>query len=115
MPNQHITVDMDTIKIIAQASAEAAAKTVSKELRDEMRDGFDDLERRMTKRLDTYFGDELPGDHIVQHDRMERMLNLMDRLSETIFSNILKNLVWGLIVMGILGWLAYNKITGAAP
>jgi hypothetical protein len=112
MTSQNITVDMETIKLIAKASAEAAALEVAKELREDMRADFEAMERRLTEKLDGYFGKLEASEHVIQHDRIERLLDLVDRMGEGIFSNILKQLLWGLVVAGVGGWLLWQKITG---
>ena len=103
---------METVKLIAQAAAEAAANRVSAELRDEQRRGFERMENRLCEKMDGYFGQVDPAKHVVQHDRIERFLTMMDKMGEGIFSNILKNVIWGLIVMSVVGWLAWKKMTG---
>lgn len=109
-----ITVDMDTLKTIAAAAAEAAAREVLKELKADTKSEFEAMEERLTGKLDSYFGKVDAAAHVVQHDRIERLLNLIDRMGEGIFSNILKNIIWGLLVTGVVGWLLWQKITGGA-
>ncbi len=112
MTSHVITADMETIKIIAQASAEAAAKQVSQELREDVREQFGQLEDRMAQRLRNYFGQLDASKHVVQHDRLERMLAAIDRMSENVFTNLMGKLMWGLLIAGLFGYVMWTKLTG---
>jgi vacuolar-type H+-ATPase subunit E/Vma4 len=109
-----ITVESETLQLIVQAAAEAAAREIAQELRAETVSEFGQMERRLTDKLDNYFGKVEPSKHVVQHDRIERLLNLVDRMGEGIFQSILKQLIWGLVVAGVVGWLLWHKLTGGA-
>lgn len=109
-----ITVDTETLQLIVKAAAEAATREVMQELKAETASEFGAMERRLSDKLDGYFGKVDPTRHVVQHDRIERLLNLLDRMGEGIFASILKQILWGLIVAGVVGWLLWHKFTGGA-
>lgn len=112
MTATNITVDMETAKLIASGAAEQAAKAVAQELRADIRADMEGLEERITQKLDNYFGKLDASDHVIQHDRIERLLNLFDRMGENVVSSILKNVIWGLLVLGIVGYLGWQHFVG---
>lgn len=107
-------IDMDSAKILAEAAATSAAKEVAQEIREDMKGELQQMESRLMSRMDGYFGSASPKDHVIQHDRIERLLALMDRMGENIFTNILKQIIWGLIVVAVIGYLIWHKMTGGA-
>jgi hypothetical protein len=109
-----ITVDTETIKMIAAAAAEASARAVVQDLKAETKSEFEQMERRIAERLEGYFGQLDASKHVVQHDRIERLLTLVDRMGEGIFASVVKNIIWGLLVAGVVGWLFWQKLTGGA-
>ncbi len=107
-----VTLDMETIKLIARTSAETVVKEVSAELRRDMRDDFAAMEKRLGDKLDGYFGKLDPATHVIQHDRLNRMILMFDRMGENLFTTIVKKVAWGAIVIAVVGYVGYTKMTG---
>jgi hypothetical protein len=101
---------MDTVKLIAEAAARAAASEVAKQVTEETKKSFSDLEDRIETRLAAYFGDKGANHHIIQHDRVDRLLDLLDKTSVGIVGTVIKYAIMMTIIIGTLGYLAWHKI-----
>lgn len=107
-----VSIDMDTVKLIASAAAESAAKTMAQEVRDEVRRELAGMEDRLKSHIDSYFGRLDATDHIVQHNRIERLLSGIDGIGTKILATVSKFLITGLIVSAVLGYAISNNKLG---
>lgn len=108
MTTKTVTLDMDTVKLIAAAAAREAVEA----MREENRREADRLEARIEEKLNNFFGSTTATAHVVQHARLDKLLNFLDSLGANIFGTILKNIIIGLCVMGLIGYFIWNRIFG---
>lgn len=103
-----IRMDAETVRLIAEAAAQKAADTV----RERLKEDFEQVEHKVVERLNTFFGDTSPTHHIVQHARIDKLLNFVDGLSSNIIGTIVKNAMLGLGVMALIGYVIWTKFVG---
>jgi hypothetical protein len=101
---------MDNVRFIAEAAAKAAAAEVANQVTSETRRGFEELETRIDAKLQTYFGDKGPNYHAIQHDRIDRLLTVVDKASVGAVGVVAKYAVIVTVVILALGYLAWFKI-----
>lgn len=113
MSEHSVTVsEMDTVKLIAEAAAQAAASRVAKQVSDDTRKEFEALEHRLEQKLTVYFGENGPNHHIVQHGRIDRLLDIVDKASVGIIGTIIKYAVVMATIVAALMYLAWYRIQG---
>lgn len=100
-----ITLDMDSIKIIAAAAAREAVEA----MRQQHKEDQEKLEERLERRLSNYFGELTASTHIVQHERIDRILKFLDGLGNNIVGMLVKNLIIGAGVISIIGYVLWHK------
>jgi uncharacterized MAPEG superfamily protein len=101
---------VETMKAFAGAAASAAGREIAESLRLEMRQAFIGLERRVTHHIraemDKHFGGMAPGQHVIQHNRLERFLKFADDAQggfvKGVASQVGKWLVLGLMGLYVL-------------
>lgn len=114
-----VQMDFDTMKQIAELSAQAAAQKVAdslrKDLREDLRQEFTQLEARLKEKLESqlrsHFGAMEPADHIVQHDRINRIIALGDSAAGGFVKGVLNRVGTWLATMVGFG-LLYLAATG---
>lgn len=109
-------MDMDALKILAEVSGKAAATQVSAQLSDDLkkhvREVIAEHEKRMEHKIKDYFGKHSPEEHLVQHARIDRFLNLMDRVGDNFLGALIRNVMTATLFLLVVGWLAWNKFKG---
>lgn len=108
-------LDMDSLKLIADSVARTAATQVSEQLEAKMSEQHEKLKRDVIEEfrrdLKGYFGSLQSDEHIVQHNRIEKLLNFIDRTSENFLGRIISQLLmWGTILL-VVGYAAFGKGT----
>lgn len=98
-------MDLEIVKEIAKASAVAATEEVAAKFRE-------DLREQLRAEFKAHFGDMEAAKHIIAHDRMERLLRLVDRLGENVFGKLLQHFVYGALLVCAIGYAAWLKFTG---
>lgn len=104
--------DMETIKLVAQSAAKEVAEEIGRQLREDLRIGFDYVEKRMVERIDTQFqlrfGDMKPAEHLVQHSRLQHILDNIDstrkKIWQTVAGELSKAAVIALLAWGAFMW-----------
>jgi hypothetical protein len=96
-----VTLDMDTVKLIAEAAARAAVEQMSEQHR-----------RELEIQLKSHFGETSAAQHIIQHERLDKLLGFLDSLGTSIFATLIRNMVMSLIVIGTVGWVIWTKLFG---
>ena len=112
MNNNEITVDSETIKLIAAAAAEAAASKIADQFREEFRTEIKLMKDGVFTEVHGYFGDTTPAAHLIQHNRIDKLLALFDKMGENLLATALKYLLMGLLAAGVVGYVLYHRIFG---
>lgn len=89
--------ELSTMKALAESMARTSATEIGASLREDMRKSFTDLEDRLTKHIDTEmdrrFGAIDPAQHVIQHDRLERMLKWVESMQGTFWKAVMGMLI----------------------
>lgn len=120
MSEQEVShLDKEIIKMLA----ETVADRIGNKLRDEARDENarlrlelkEELRLEIQREFKNHFGDMQPSTHIVQHARIDRFLNTVDKLSDNFWGRVIGNiLLWGAAAT-VLGYVFFSGSHNAIP
>jgi hypothetical protein len=102
MSETAVTLDIKTLELLVEAAARRAVRDIKGELTQEIRDA-------VAASITSHFGEMKGSEHVVQHDRVSRLIKMIDRLSENFIGKVIGNLVIGLVLATIVGYLAWFK------
>jgi hypothetical protein len=107
-------IDMESLKLIADSVARSAASQVADQLEAKMTEQHAKLKNEITdefrRDLKGYFGNLQSDEHIIQHSRIDKLLNFIDKTGENFIGRIVSALaVWGAILL-VVGYAIYAKV-----
>lgn len=108
-------LDMESLKLIADSVARTAASEVADQLEAKMTEQHTRLKKEITdefrRDLKGYFGKLEADEHIIQHRRIDKLLNFIDKTGENFLGRIISQLLlWGAILL-VVGYAAFGKGT----
>lgn len=92
--------EMEVMKAITESVVEKTVNKLRGDIREEIERGFKN-----------YFGDMTPAQHAVQHSRLDKFLNLTDKLTQNFWGQLFGGLIrWagGLFLIGYFVWSQKN-------
>ena len=102
-PTAQVTMDMELMKALAESIAAQTVKELGKELKQEIRG-------EIQKEFQRYFGDITPTQHAVQHSRIDKLLNILDRTTSNFLTRIIGNLLVYGVILVVLGHAYWDKL-----
>lgn len=85
----NMSLDKDTVELIAKAAADEAVSSFKKEV-------LADIKSEIENSFKAHFGDMSPFDHANQHSRIDKLLNSLDKISDNF---------WGQLITGVVKWV----------
>lgn len=105
---------LDVMRFLAETSANAAAEKTAAAMREDLRESIlaakQQIAEDINRHMDAYFGRLKPSDHIIQHDRLYRMLGFMDRVSNNFWGKVVVNGLFVVIVVAVVGQFAWGHL-----
>ena len=112
-------LSMKVMKELAEAAAKSAATEIASTVRQEMRDESqklrDELVITIKEEIKSYHGDMTPTEHAIQHNRMDRLLNWTDKLSQNFWGQLLTGVVKWVVIIFLIGYFALNSGLAKVP
>jgi hypothetical protein len=103
--------ELESVRMVAKEAAAEAVALMSLKLEERDEKLHDKITESVEGMLKTYFGDQTPSQHTIQHARMDSLLKRLDGISDNFWGGIVTGIAkW--VIVGVLGALAYSKIKG---
>jgi predicted transcriptional regulator len=129
--------DLEVVRALAASAAQVAAETLANTMRKEMQAEHNKLANHFREelvshetriRLETiatiqreiraYHGDMTASQHVLSHARMDRLVDIVDRISSNAWGTLLSGLVKGSVIVFLAAYFIYNagvsKLTGGS-
>lgn len=115
------SINMEALTALVSQAANAAARQVSYEVREQIKEDLDAhtqaiefaVARQIDEKMKGFMGNTDAAEHIIQHDRLNRLLGMMDKMSSNFFGKIIVNLLLFGAVLTALAMLGYKHLFGA--
>jgi len=106
-------LDMESLKLITDSVARTAANEVADQLEKKMTEQHTKLKNEITdefrRDLKGYFGKLEADEHIIQHRRIDKLLNFLDKTGENLVGRVITQLfLWGAVLL-VIGYAAFGK------
>jgi hypothetical protein len=109
-------MDIETAQLIAESAARAAGAELAAKLSEQFREDFnrfqDSVNGRLHMEFESRFGKMDAAQHIIQHDRLDRLLKLSDSIGRNLFGKIIMGVVIIGLVVAFGGEIVVRKIAG---
>jgi hypothetical protein len=99
----------ESMKVIAKEAAREAVEQLSHKLSERDAELRESIVTDVRKELATYFGDQSPAQHMIQHDRIDKFLSWMDGMGKNFWSGLVSN-VLRVVVTGAAAIFIYSKV-----
>jgi hypothetical protein len=101
----------ESLKVIAKEAAREAVQQLGAKLEERDKQLREDILSDFRQEMKSYFGEQAPSVHIVQHARLDTFLNWLDSLGKNFWGGLVSGVV-KFAVAFCLGALLYSKIKG---
>jgi hypothetical protein len=101
----------ESLKVIAKEAAREAVQLLGAKLEERDEKLREDILSDFRKEMKSYFGEQAPSVHIVQHARLDTFLNWLDSLGKNFWGGLVSGAVKFIVTLG-LGALIYSKLKG---
>ncbi|MFP3609164.1 hypothetical protein SB778_03505 [Paraburkholderia sp. SIMBA_050] len=103
--------DQENLMTIAKEVAKATVEEMGLKLRERDEELRESIVEDVRKELKSYFGDQSPSDHLIQHNRIDKLLNWIDNLGKNFWGGLIAGTVKFLVV-AIIGAAVFSKYKG---
>jgi hypothetical protein len=103
--------DQENLMTIAREVAKATVEEMGLKLRERDDALRDSIVKDVRKELESYFGDQSPAEHMIQHARMDKFLAWLDGMGKNFWSGLLSNLLRA-VVTGAAAVFVYSRVKG---
>jgi hypothetical protein len=103
--------DQENLMTIAREVAKATVAEMDLAMRERDKALRESIVEDVRKELKSYFGEQAPSDHLIEHNRIAKFLTWVDGLGKSFWSSIISNVLRSAIA-GAFAVFVYSKWKG---